>query len=99
MLDLAGLAILAIIANVEVCDDHQVFSRSPEPVAITRHGRPAAFVISTQDMDSFRDLREEKRRRLAEDWEEWRKQARAGMTAEAGALTEEEIVRMVHELR
>jgi antitoxin Phd len=70
-----------------------------EPVAITRHGRPAAFVISTQDMDSFRDLREEKRRRLAEDWEEWRKQARAGMTAEAGALTEEEIVRMVHELR
>ena len=70
-----------------------------EPVAITRHGRPAAFVISTQEMDVFRALREEKRRQLEADWEQWREQARGSMTPEAGALTDEDVNRMVHDLR
>jgi antitoxin Phd len=70
-----------------------------EPVAITRHGRPAAFVISAQEMDTFKALRDERRRQIAQDWEEWRKEAREGMTAEAAALTDEEVDRMVHELR
>lgn len=70
-----------------------------EPVAITRHGRPAAFVISTQEMDVFRALREEKRSQLKADWEQWREQARGSMTLEAAALTDEEVNRMVHDLR
>jgi len=70
-----------------------------ETVAITRHGLPAAFVISAQEMDAFEALREEKRKWLAEDWEKWRAQAREGMTADASALSDDDVVRMVHELR
>jgi antitoxin Phd len=70
-----------------------------EPVAITRHGRPAACILSMREMEDFQEYRESKRRRLAADWEAWRELARKSMTPEAAALTDEEVNRMVHELR
>jgi prevent-host-death family protein len=70
-----------------------------EPVAITRHGRPAAFVISPREMEELQDVRKKWRKKVAADWEAWRERAKEGMTPAATALTEEEINRMVHELR
>jgi len=70
-----------------------------EPVAITRHGRPAAYVISHRDMEDLQALRDDKRKQLAADWEAWREMARKSMTPEAAALTDEEVNRMVHESR
>jgi antitoxin Phd len=70
-----------------------------EPVAITRHGRPAAFVISPREMEELQDVREKWRKGIAADWEAWREKAKKSMTPEGAALTDEEINRMVHELR
>lgn len=70
-----------------------------EPVAITRHGRPTAFVLSASEMELFQAWQSEKRKQFAADWEEWRKKARKSMTPEAAKLTDEDIVRMVHEER
>lgn len=69
-----------------------------EPVAITRHGRPAAFLISPLEME---DLLEAKRRRsaAAKAFQEWSDAAAQHATPEAANLTDEEIVRLVHELR
>ena len=69
-----------------------------EPVAITRHGRPAAFVISPRDMEELESMKE-RRAKLAADWEAWRERAAKSMTPEAAALTDEDVVRMVHEAR
>ena len=69
-----------------------------EPVAITRHGRPAAYVVSPRDMEAF--LREKDRRaKRAADWQAWRETAIKSTTPEAAALTDEDVVRMVHEAR
>ena len=70
-----------------------------EPVAITRHGRPAAFIVSPREMEEIQDLREKWRRRIAADWDEWREKAKKSRTPEGATLTDEEINRMVHELR
>ncbi len=70
-----------------------------EPVVITRHGRPAALMVSPQDIDELRELRDKKRKKIAADWEAWRKKAKKSMTSAAAALTDEDIVRLVHELR
>lgn len=73
-----------------------------EAVAITRHGRLAAFVVSPRDMD---DLLEARRRRseAAAEFEAWSAQAKKSQTPEqaaaAAALTDEDVNRMVHELR
>lgn len=70
-----------------------------EPVAITRHGRPAAFVISPRDMEYLRAIQEAKRKQLAAEWADWSEQAKKNIKPEAAELTDEEIVRLVHELR
>jgi len=70
-----------------------------EPVAITRHGRPAAYVISLRDMEDLQVLREQRRAQLAADWEAWREMARKSATPEVAKLTDEEVNRMVHEMR
>jgi antitoxin Phd len=69
-----------------------------EPVAITRHGRPAAFVVSPQDME---ELMSAKRRRsdAVKDMEAWRKKARKSISPAAALLTDEDVNRMVHEMR
>lgn len=70
-----------------------------ESVAITRHGRPAAVVVSPDYFEKFQAFEEARRKERQADWEAWRVAAREGMTAEAAALTDEDVVRLVHELR
>ena len=73
-----------------------------EAVAITRHGRPTAFVVSPRDMEELLDARR-KRSRAVADLEAWRAQAAkrtsAKRIAAATALTDEDVTRMVHEAR
>ena len=64
-----------------------------ETVAITRHGRPAAFVVSPREMDELLDAR--RRRREAVEWSELaRKKASPG----AATLTDEDVTRLVDSL-
>jgi antitoxin Phd len=69
-----------------------------EPVAITRHGRTAAYVVSQREMDDVEASRDRRKRAVAE-LIAWREKARESMTAEAAGLTDEDVVRMVHEAR
>lgn len=73
-----------------------------EPVTITRHGRTAAFIVSPQDMEELLDARC-KRSRAVADFEAWRAQGgtrvTAAQAAAAAALTDEDVTRMVHEVR
>jgi prevent-host-death family protein len=69
-----------------------------EPVAITRHGRPAAFIVSPRDMGPI--IRERERRRKAvEEFKAWSEKAKRNANPDAGELTDEEINRIVHEVR
>lgn len=70
-----------------------------EPVAITRHGRPTAVLLSSHEMAEMQELREKWRRRIAADWDAWREMARKSMTPAAAALTDEDVNRIVHEER
>ena len=69
-----------------------------QPVAITRHGRPAAFMVSPQLMDELSSARARRSKAVA-DLEAWRKKARKSTAPAAAALTDEEVNRLVHELR
>jgi prevent-host-death family protein len=73
-----------------------------EAVAITRHGRPAAFIVSPLDMDELLHARRRRSEAVAE-FEEWSARAKKSQSpaqaAAAEALTDEEVNRMVHELR
>ena len=73
-----------------------------EPVAITRHGRPTAFVVSPLEMDELLDSRRKRSRALA-DLETWSaqtaKRATAAQTAATAALTDADVTRLVHEAR
>ena len=71
-----------------------------EPVAITRHGRPAAYVVSPQDMEPI--LREKERRRKAvEEFKALseRVQEYQSQSPNLPELTHEEINRIVHVVR
>ena len=71
-----------------------------EPVQVTRRGRPVAYVICDQDMQVLSDLRT--RREAASRWyAQYREQLaqQPGVTAEAAALTDADVMRLVHELR
>jgi len=70
-----------------------------ERVAITRHGRPTAVVISANEMEEIDQERKIWRERISADWEEWRQKARKSLKPAAASLTDEEINRMVHDLR
>ena len=73
-----------------------------EAVAITRHGRPTAFVVSPRDMEELLDARQRRSSAVA-DLEAWLAEAEEHTTAEqtraAADLTDEDVVRMVHEAR
>ena len=69
-----------------------------EPVTVTRHGRPAAFIVSPQDMEELLDVRA-RRSNAVQALEAWGAQAGAIATPAAEALSEDEINRLVHELR
>ena len=71
-----------------------------EPVQVTRRGRPVAYVICNQDMQVLSDLRT--RREAASRWyAQYREQLalQPGVAAEAAALTDADVTRLVHELR
>jgi len=70
-----------------------------EPVTITRHGRPAAFIVSPQDVEELLDSRRKRSKALA-DFEVWSAQAKKRATPPAaGALTDEDVTRLVHQAR
>jgi prevent-host-death family protein len=69
-----------------------------ETVAITRHGRPTAFVVSPQEMEELLDARRRRSKAVA-DLEAWSKQARRNASGAATELTDEDVTRLVHEAR
>jgi len=69
-----------------------------ETVAITRHGRPAAFVVSPREMDELLDARR-RRSRAVSDLDAWSRRARKNSSPRAAALTDEDVTRLVHESR
>jgi prevent-host-death family protein len=73
-----------------------------EAVSITRHGRPTVFVVSHADMEDLLDARRRRSEAVA-DLEAWRVKAEASTSAAqkaaASTLTDEDVVRMVHESR
>jgi len=69
-----------------------------EPVAITRHGRPAAFIVSPQEMGELLDSRRRRSKAVA-DLEAWAAAAKKHFKPAAAKLTDEDVVRLVHESR
>ncbi|HTC75005.1 MAG TPA: type II toxin-antitoxin system Phd/YefM family antitoxin [Edaphobacter sp.] len=69
-----------------------------ETVAITRHGRPTAFVVSPQEMEELLDARRRRSRAVA-DLETWSEQAKKNASPAAAVLTDEDVTRLVHESR
>ena len=69
-----------------------------EPVTITRHGRPAAFMISPQDMQELRDARRQ-RSTVAEVFEAFFAKTDDKLTSAARKLTDDDVVSMVLESR
>lgn len=67
-----------------------------EPVAITRHGRPAAFLVSPQEMEELLAARRRRSKAVA-DLEAW--SARTPKPSAAAELTDEDVNKLVHEAR
>lgn len=73
-------------------------SAQREPVVVTRHGRPAAFIVSPKDMDELMDARRRRSKAVA-DFEAWSRRAAKTVSPEAARLSEQDIVRLVKESR
>ena len=69
-----------------------------ETVAITRHGRATAFVVSPREMEELLNARRRRTRAVA-DLENWSKQAKKDASEASATLTEEDVNRLVHEAR
>ena len=69
-----------------------------ETIEITRHGRPAAFVVSPREMEELLDARRRRSKAVAE-LERWSERARKSASKAAAALTDEDVNRLVHETR
>ena len=69
-----------------------------EPVAITRHGRPAAYIVSPRDMKELMTIKAS-RKRAPSVFEEWIAEFGSQISPEAAKLTDEDVVRMVHKAR
>jgi antitoxin Phd len=69
-----------------------------DPVVITRHGRPAAFIVSPQDMAELMDARR-RRGKALKDLEAFFERADKSASAAARKLTEQDIARMVRDSR
>ena len=68
-----------------------------EPIEITRRGRPVAYVVSEHDLKELHDVRS--RREEAVRWYASYRRATSPRPEAAAALSEEDINRLVHELR
>ena len=69
-----------------------------EPVTITRHGRPAAFIISPRDMQDLQDARR-KRSAAVTAFDAWSKAAAETALPTVAELSDADIVQMVKESR
>lgn len=69
-----------------------------EPVAITRHGRPAAYIVSPRDMEELMAKRANRKRAISA-FEKWIAKFNNQISPRAAQLTDEDVVRMVHEAR
>jgi prevent-host-death family protein len=69
-----------------------------EPVVITRHGRTAAFMVSPQDMDELNNARS-KRSKAVAAFDAWSQRAVSSALPAAAELTDEAVVRLVHDSR
>ncbi len=69
-----------------------------EAVVITRHGRPAVFVVSSRDMADLLELRR-RRKQAAREFAAWRRQAKKATRRAAASLTDDELSRMVRASR
>ena len=69
-----------------------------EPVTITRHGRTAAFIVSPHDMEELINARSKRSKAVAE-FEAWSQRAGQSALPAAAELTDEDVVRLVHESR
>ncbi len=66
-------------------------------VTITRAGRPDAFLVSATEIDDLADARW--RSEATAEFEAWKRDAEKELTPAAAELTDEELNRLVHELR
>lgn len=69
-----------------------------EPVTVTRHGRPAAFIVSPQDMEELLDVRV-RRSKAVDALQGWSSRATGLGKPAAAELSDDDINRMVHALR
>ncbi|NMG56006.1 type II toxin-antitoxin system Phd/YefM family antitoxin [Aromatoleum aromaticum] len=69
-----------------------------EPVTITRRGRPVAFILSPEDMKDLLAVRH-KREQIVSDFEAFFAKSDARRKADAANLTDDDVKRMVDELR
>jgi len=67
------------------------------PVTITREGLRNAVILSSAEFDDLVDSR--RRNEALADWEAWKAEAKKSLTPAAAELTDEDINRLVHELR
>ncbi len=67
-----------------------------EPVVITRHGRPTAYMISPQDMQALQDWQAARQRRLeaVAEFEAFFAKSDARLSPEAQGLTDEEMIQL-----
>jgi hypothetical protein len=87
-------------AEAQVRFGQLIETAQQEMVEITGQGRSLAFVVSPQTISDLLELR---RKQAAADFAAWREAANRETTPEAAALaaalTDEEVNRLVHELR
>jgi prevent-host-death family protein len=77
--------------------DELLESVEERPVTITREGLPDAVLISGTEFEDLVDAR--RRNEAVADWEAWKAEAKKHLTPAAAELTDEDINRLVHELR
>ena len=69
-----------------------------EAVVITRHGRPAAFVVSCAEMAELVELKR-RRKQAAREFAAWRRRAKTSRRRTVVSLTDKQINKMVRALR
>ena len=70
-----------------------------EPIAVTRRGRTVAYVVSGHDMQALSDLTQ-RRQEAARWYAQYRAEVLPpAMTQAAAALTDDDVTRLVDELR
>lgn len=69
-----------------------------EPVAITRHGRTAGYMVSVQDMALLTEARGQ-REQAVQDLQDYWRRLDAERPADVPELTEDEIAQVIAEVR